>query len=130
MGPVAMLFGVLLTSLGLWGYFGTDTKSMTALIPAFVGAPLFVLGLLALQEHLRKHAMHAAAALGLLGFLGAGVQFLRRAFGGNFQWTEGTISQAIMAVLCGVFVGLCVKSFIDARRAQAQRGTEGSLPPV
>ena len=128
MAPVAMVFGILLVGLGCVGYFAPEmfpggeaaVRSITALIPAFVGGPLFLLGVLALNENLRKHAMHASAALGLLGFLGAGVQFLRKALGGDFAWGPGTISQAIMAGLCGVFVILCVKSFIDARRARSR----------
>lgn len=128
MAPFTMVFGILLVILGLAGYFAPEmfpggeqvTKSVTALIPAFVGGALFLLGVLALKENLRKHAMHAAATVGLLGFLGAGVQFLRKALGDSFAWGPGTISQAIMAVLCGVFVVLCVKSFIDARRARSR----------
>ncbi len=126
MAPFAMVFGILLVSLGCAGYFAPEmfpggepgTKSITALIPAFVGGPLFLLGVLALKENLRKHAMHAAATLGLLGFLGASVQFLRKALGDSFAWGPGTISQAIMAGLCGMFVLLCIKSFIDVRRAR------------
>ena len=44
----------------------------TALIPSGVGLVLVVLGAVA-EGRLRKHAMHAAAAVGVLGFLfGAG----------------------------------------------------------
>src|SRR4051794_7576716 len=67
---VSIIWGGLLIGLGLWGYLGTGTTSWTALIPAFVGAPLALCGLLALKESLLKHAMHAAAMIGLIGFLG------------------------------------------------------------
>ena len=60
MPKITIGLGILLILLGLGGYFGTDAKSFTALIPAFVGVPLLLLGCLALKDNLRKHAMHAA----------------------------------------------------------------------
>ncbi len=33
-----------------------------------------------------------------------------------------TIAQGIMSVVCAIFVFLCVRSFIEARRARAARG--------
>ena len=45
---------------------------MTALIPAYAGAALVLLGLIALTgSAARKHAMHAAAAVGLIAMIGA-----------------------------------------------------------
>src|SRR5438128_2075722 len=70
MARYAIVFGILLIAVGLAGYFGTDTTSRTPLIPAGLGGLLVVLGLLALKDSLRKHAMHAAAMVGLIGFLG------------------------------------------------------------
>jgi hypothetical protein len=115
---VSVVFGVLLTALGLWGWLGAEPehRSVTALIPAFVGAPLVLLGLLALKESLLKHAMHAAAALGLLGFLAVlGRLIVKLARGGTVEDRAGT-SMVLMAVLCGAFVALCVNSFIQVRR--------------
>src|SRR5262245_34205807 len=114
MANISVLFGLLLTILGTYGYFGTPTTSITALIPAFAGVPLILLGFLAYQESLRKHMMHAAAMLALLGFLAAVGRAISVA--GNWEWKTSTVSLLIMAGLCGVFEALCVKSFIDARR--------------
>ena len=66
---VSIVIGALLVGLGAYGYTASDTKSITAWIPAFVGGPLILCGLIALKESLLKHAMHVAAMLGLLGFL-------------------------------------------------------------
>jgi uncharacterized membrane protein len=120
MAPFAVAFGVLLCALGAWGYLGAEEehRSVTALIPAFVGIALVLLGLLAFREAWRKHAMHAAAALGLLGFVAAGVRVgMKLARDGNL---EGRAAMATtgMALLCAVFVALCVNSFIAARRAR------------
>ncbi len=60
--------------------------------------------------------MHAAAAVALIGCLVAAGRFFFVLFtGGNVATTAG-LSTATMAVLCGAFVAVCVKSFIDARR--------------
>src|SRR5581483_1239793 len=64
-----ILTGALLIGLGAWGYLGAEAehRSVTALIPAFFGLALVLLGLLAFKEHLRKHVMHLAAMIGLIG---------------------------------------------------------------
>ena len=116
MASTTILFGALLTLLGLSGYFLTGASSPTALIPAIFGFLLLALGLLARSEPMRKHAMHAAATVALVGCSGALFSLMRASAGpGN---PMATLSQGAMAVLTAVFVGLCVKSFIDARRAR------------
>ncbi|MFN4258356.1 MAG: hypothetical protein ACK4RK_03610 [Gemmataceae bacterium] len=119
----AILFGLLLTGVGAWGYFGSDARSVTALIPAFVGVPLVLLGVLGFMEKLRKHVMHAAAALALLGFLAAAGRLLANVFTGKEVFTFAGGMIALMALLCLIFEGMCIKSFIDARRAR--KATEG-----
>jgi len=115
MASTTILFGVLLTLLGLVGYAMTRT-SMTALIPAFFGLLLLVLGFLARSESIRKNAMHAAAVVAFVGFAGALFSLLRTPIA-----TRAAIavwSQAAMVVLTAVFVALCVRSFSAARRAR------------
>jgi hypothetical protein len=116
MASTTLLFGILLTVLGLAGYALTGGASVTALIPALFGLALVGLGLVARKEHLRKHAMHAAAAVALLGFAGAVFPFFRGITAGRTDLA--VLSQGAMVVLTGVFVALCVKSFIDARRSR------------
>ena len=129
MADTSIIFGILLSILGVYTYIGApaEHRSPTALIPAGVGLILVVLGALAKKESFRKHAMHAAAMVGVLGFLaGAGRFFTVLFTGGNVATTAG-MSTATMAVLCGVFVALCVKSFIDARRRRKASEGERSL---
>ena len=129
MPVVSVVFGVILILLGIWGYWGGDlglweplgfvppeTLSITALIPAFVGLALVVLGLLAFKESLLKHAMHAAAMIGLLGFLAAGGRLLTSLINKGKPEGVGGASLTLMTLLCAIFVGLCVNSFIQARR--------------
>ena len=117
MASTTVVFGVLLTLLGLGGYLLTGTSSVTALIPAFFGLLLIALGLIARSEPLRKHALHAAAAAALLGCAGALFSLMRTPAAPRSA--AAAFSQAAMVVLTAVFVGLCVKSFIAARRARA-----------
>jgi len=121
MPQMALLFGALEITLGLIAYFATGAKSVTALIPAFFGILLVICGLIALKPNLRKHAMHAAAALGLLGVLmplGRAIPVLAR--GG--EMSAAIISMLAMAVLALIFLVLCVRSFIAARRARVAEG--------
>ena len=125
MPVVTVVFGLLLIALGVWSYWGgalglweplgfasPERLSATALIPAYVGLTLVVLGLLAFKESLLKHTMHLASMVGLLGLLAA---VGRLATTGNTKGVGG-ISLMTMTLVCGVFVALCVNSFVQARR--------------
>lgn len=126
MAGVTMLIGGALVLLGVASYGMTEAKSVTALIPAFFGLPIALLGYLSRNDNLRKHVMHAAALLGLLGLLGSALMGLRGLPGllaGTAERPVATVTQLLMAGLCGLFVGLCVNSFVQARRARKQGPT-------
>jgi hypothetical protein len=54
--------------------------------------------------------------IGLLGFLAAAGRLVSSLIAkGTIEGVGGT-SLVLMTLLCGVFVGLCVNSFIQARR--------------
>ena len=116
-GIAALAAGaILLIVLGLAGYFLTDRVSVTALIPAFFGAVFVILALVARNESARKHAMHAAVALGLLGFLGA-LRVIPAVMRGEFT-RPAVVAQLAMLVLMAIYVALGVQSFKAARRAR------------
>ena len=113
--------GVLLTLIGVVGYVMSGMASWTALIPAFLGVPMALLGAVALKESLLKHAMHGAAMVGLLGLLGTAsgaVKFVKLLGGAEVARPDAVKVQALVAVICAVFIGLCVNSFIQARKAR------------
>jgi len=116
MAKISIIIGVLLIILGLYGYFGLDSESITALIPAFAGVPLLILGLFALNEKYRKISMHIAAAMALLGFIGSAMRAVPALFKNEIANQEAFTIQLLMAVLCLIFVVLAVQSFIKARR--------------
>ncbi|HZT80403.1 MAG TPA: hypothetical protein VFA26_09280 [Gemmataceae bacterium] len=117
MAPIAVICGLLLIAVGLVGYL-PGRASITALIPAFIGGPLVVLGLLAFKDSFRKHAMHLAAVLGLLGFLASVGNLVRIAVMGKSFTDPPAVSSAAMGLTCALFVALCVRSFVQARRAR------------
>ncbi len=124
MAKTAILFGGLLILLGIGlfvGLFvaGGQAPSVTVFIPSFFGAPVLLLGLVALKDAYRKHAMHAVAILALLGVLAPVSRLVEQLARGAEVAILPMISLVVMALLSGILLALCVKSFIDARRRQA-----------
>ena len=120
MARITIGVGGLLIILGLVAYFALatgDSRSITALIPAFFGVPILLLGFVATKAALRKHAMHGAVLLGLLGMVGALMRPVKAMIGGEFTMSTAAGVQLVMAAICLVFVILCVKSFIAARKS-------------
>jgi hypothetical protein len=120
MAATTRLFGFILIGIGIVGYIATGAASLTALIPAMIGAILLVLALVARSEEARKHAMHAAVAVALLSALGTLPRLLPALRAGEFQ-RPAVIAQAAMVLVLLIYVLLGVKSFIDARKARASR---------
>lgn len=118
-----LITAMLLILIGVGGYLlaspapGTDSVSPTALIPAIFGVLLGIAGLLARKAALYKHAMHGAVIIGLLGLIGTAMR-LPKTFGGEEVNAIAATSQVAMVVILLVYVVLCVKSFIDARKAR------------
>jgi hypothetical protein len=111
--------GGILTALGFMSYIGSSGASWTALIPAMVGVPLILLGLVARNEKARKHAMHAAVGLAMIGFLGTIrvlPQMLTLIGGGYVERPGAIIAQITMACCSFVLVLFGVRSFVVARR--------------
>ncbi len=121
MAKLTIVFGILLIILGaasfaLYGHIHT-------LIPAAFGLLLVIFGALANSPDPKRRMlfMHIAVTVGLLGFLGSIPGLI-----GFFQMLAGHVVarpaaakvQAIMATLCLIFVLLCVRSFIQARRTR------------
>ena len=119
MARTTIVVGITLIVLGVVGYIGTAAASVTALIPAMFGVMFGLLGWIALNEQYRKHAIHMAAAVGVVGFLGSvrGLMGLMDLISGaEVERPIAVVSQSVMAVLTAVFVSLCLKFFMAARR--------------
>lgn len=121
MPSTAIISGVLLVLIGIAGYiFGivNGNQSLTALIPAAFGFILLALGSAAkAKESARKHLMHAAVLVGLLGFIIPTGRLVSK-------YSELTVSLAVMlqflmALVCLFFVILSIQSFVKARQNRA-----------
>jgi hypothetical protein len=128
---LAILIGAILVAIGLQGYYdfgdylGVEKQQPTALIPAGVGGVLVLLGLIGMAGGgARKHSMHLAAMVGILGFAGAlyrPVMGLVKDKAIDFNHVP-TRLQLAMAGLCLAFVLMCIQSFINARRLRGFGG--------
>jgi hypothetical protein len=124
MTRTSIAVGGLLAALGIGFYGGigllqSKVPSITALIPAFIGTPILLLGLVALKkDSFRMHAMHVVSLLAFLGFgLPVGRLGMQIAKGAELKITT-VLSLVLTALLCGGLFGVCLKSFIDARRSR------------
>lgn len=121
MASTTIAFGVVLIVLGIASYFLTGGVSITALIPSFFGIALALAGLIARDERKRKHAMHGAVLIALLGFGGTvgGLLKIGSALDGTAERPAAVIAQSIMAVLMAIYLVMAINSFIAARRNRA-----------
>lgn len=117
MSSTSIVCGILLILIGVVGYgygMSTGAASLTALIPAAFGILIALLGAIAAAKpDLRKHLMHVAVIVGLLGFLMPAIRLVMKL--GQLTMSAAVVSQLAMALVCLVFVILAVRSFIVAR---------------
>ncbi len=121
MPKLALAVGAVLIVVGIWAYSASNPgASPTALIPALLGLLLVAAGAVGLRGgDARRHAMHAAAAVALLGVLGSLGQLIARPAAGSEHADIARTAGILNLLLCGIFLALAVRSFIEARRARA-----------
>ncbi len=109
-----LLAAFVLIIMSLWGYFSSDTPSMTALIPAIFG--VVFLGLHGGMRKESKVAAHIVVVLTLIVFISL------------FKPLSGAMDRgdniALLRVGLMMFVSLLamivyIRSFINARRARS-----------
>lgn len=124
MPKLAIIFGLILDILGVASFIATGATHLTALIPSAFGTVIFLAGIVAhIRPGARKHAMHVAALFGLLGALGGlgmGLPKIGALLAGTAQRPVAVVMQISMGLIALVFLALCVKWFIDARRAKPE----------
>ena len=120
MPTLAIIFGIVLNAMGFGAYVASG--AYTSLIPSGFGTLIFLSGLISVfAPKIRMHLMHVAALVGLLGTLGGlgmGLPKLGALLSGTAARPLASGMQIAMGVVCLIFLVLCVKSFIDARRAR------------
>lgn len=119
---LTFVIGGILVVLGVVAYVATAAASVTALIPAFVGILLLVCGAIGTRgESARKHAIHAALVVALVGALGSLMQVVKlgEVFAGTAERPIAVVLSTVMFVLLVAYVVLGVRSFVAARKARA-----------
>ena len=146
MKQLAIVFGLILIGIGVTGFAlpgksvksaevndnaaadagvseqTSSKRSITALIPAFVGIIIAGCGWLAtVKPDVTKHAMHGAAGIALLGAIaatGRGVPSLFKYFSDSAS-VNGRVLLflMLMAIICWTYVVLSILSFRAARMA-------------
>ncbi len=130
MPKISITFGALLIALTVVSLvLAGGITSPTMFIPTGFGVGLILCGLIGMNPAARKHAMHIAAMIGLIGAvagLGRGIPGLLKVVRSNTSALSEVSENAPnplalsmvwgMAILCSIFLFLCIRSFIQARR--------------
>jgi multisubunit Na+/H+ antiporter MnhF subunit len=119
---ITRVTGAVLIVIGVAGYAITAGASLTALLPTVLGLPVLGLGVWAGDETRRRTAIHAALVLALLGFLGTlmnVVQLPAVLSGGEVARPQAVVVSSLTALVCAVYLGVGVRSFVAARRGDS-----------
>ena len=115
----SLINAVLLIVLPLWGYLSSETPSVTALIPAFIGVALLVMNYGVKKEN--KIIAHIAVLLTLVILFG----LIKPLMGALGRGDGLAISRVLVMIISTVFAMVFfVKSFIDARKRREKEAAE------
>lgn len=112
------LFGGVLVAVGVVAYVVTGAEHITALLPAFLGLPILLAGLVAGQQRRQRTAIGLAVVLALLGVLGTAMNVAElpaMLAGDEVQRPVAVITSTITAVLCLVYVVAGIRWFLAGR---------------
>ena len=109
----SLINGIILVVLGAWGYFGSDTPSMTALIPVIFGVLILAMNPGVKKEN--KVIAHVAVLLTLVILLGL-VMPLRGAMARGDSMAVARVAVMMLSTLMAMV--FFIRSFIAARKAR------------
>ena len=113
------LVGMGLALLGAVSYVATGRTSMTALIPAFFGIVLVALAWVGRNESARRHVMHAAMVVALVGIAGTASRLVPGIAAGTLDLARAAVwAQIATVVLLTWYLLQGIKSFRAARLAR------------
>ena len=121
MAKLTIAFGILLIIIGVAGFVTTGSAHPTALIPAAAGVLFVIFGALASSENSKKRMlwMHISVTIALLLFLfliPADIDVIRLSRGVSLPHPIAVLEKSATSLFCLLYVLLCVRSFIAARR--------------
>ena len=111
--------GAALVVAGVVAYLATMT-SITALIPAFVGLPILLCGIVGAVTRKPRIPLHIALVIALLGAAGSVMNVVKigQLFDGSAERPAAIIVSLVLFVLTVVYLALGIRSFVTARRAR------------
>ena len=121
MAKLTIGFGVVLVLVSAGFWLATGRTETAALHPAGIGVLLLLSGVLANTENTKQRMiwMHVAVTAGLIGLLLTGIRAVLTLVKGTIAANPlGFDERVVIALICLVYVVLCVRSFITARRTR------------
>ena len=110
----SLLNAVILISMGLWGYFESESKAITALIPVIIGTILLLVNKGVKNEN--KALAHVAVLLTFLILLG----LLKPLLGAFERENTYAIIRVLLMIISSLWAMISfIKSFISARKNRA-----------
>ena len=119
MAKLTIFFGATLIVVGLAGYLFTGRQSITALIPAFVGLPILILGGVGIRPAREKLACLIAAILTLLGLGGCVpglIKLVSLLRGNEVARPAAVYLQSLMAILSLIYLVLYIRNVMTRKR--------------
>ncbi|WP_263379843.1 hypothetical protein [Granulicella paludicola] len=121
MAKLTIGFGVVLVLVSAGFWLATGRTETAALHPAGIGVLLILCGVLSNTENTKQRMiwMHVAVTAGLIGLLLTGIRALLTLIKGTIAANPlGFDERVVIALICLIYVVLCVRSFIAARRTR------------
>lgn len=114
----SLLNAILLIGLSAWGYFSSETPSMTALIPAIIGVILLACNSGVKNEN--KVIAHIAVVLTLIVLMG-----LIKPLTGALERDDSTAVARVVVMMISTVVALVffIRSFIEARKKREKEAS-------
>ena len=116
---LGIVLGIVLMVLGVGAYVLSDFASITALIPAFFGILIIILGIMGYQQTDRQRlAAYGIGLLAVLGIVGStrGVpDIIALLTGESVESTIAAVSQGTMIIICFVLLAAMIWFIRDTR---------------
>ena len=107
----SLLNAIILISMGLWGYFESESKAITALIPVIIGIILLLVNKGVKNEN--KALAHVAVLLTFLILLG----LIKPLLGAFERENAYAIIRVLLMIISSLWAMISfIKSFISARK--------------
>ena len=114
-----IITAAILILIGIVGFVAGNFEK-TALIPAIIGILILISALIAIKN--LKIGMHLAALFGLLGTIAPLGRLIPVTIKQGFSLNLPTISILLTVLTCGIFLFLCIQSFIKVRKERNKAG--------